>query len=181
MCLLAAVSLYSHMTNASSVTYDGGTGYATGIQDLIVDGSTYNVDFLSDSYDSIFSASSPYFFNDAVGSDNAANAILLTLNSEPSIPEIAIGSTEVLWVPYLMLAVDQFRGRQVGHDADADPWRRYLDVTAATDFDYSGAPNSWLYATFTPSAVPIPAAVWLFGTALIGLVGFGKRKAIIAA
>jgi hypothetical protein len=31
------------------------------------------------------------------------------------------------------------------------------------------------------SAVPIPAAVWLFGTALIGLVGFGKRKARIAA
>ena len=30
-------------------------------------------------------------------------------------------------------------------------------------------------------AVPVPAAVWLFGTALIGLVGFGKRKARIAA
>jgi hypothetical protein len=26
------------------------------------------------------------------------------------------------------------------------------------------------------SPVPVPAAVWLFGTALIGLVGFGKRK-----
>ena len=26
------------------------------------------------------------------------------------------------------------------------------------------------------SAVPVPAAVWLFGTALIGLVGFGRRK-----
>jgi hypothetical protein len=31
------------------------------------------------------------------------------------------------------------------------------------------------------SAVPVPAAVWLFGTALIGLIGFGKRKARIAA
>jgi len=28
----------------------------------------------------------------------------------------------------------------------------------------------------TVPAVPIPAAVWLFGTALIGLVGFGKRR-----
>ena len=27
-----------------------------------------------------------------------------------------------------------------------------------------------------PSAVPVPAAVWLFGTALIGLIGFGKRR-----
>jgi hypothetical protein len=34
-------------------------------------------------------------------------------------------------------------------------------------------PN-FLYST--PSAIPVPAAVWLFGTALFGLVGFGKRK-----
>ena len=27
-----------------------------------------------------------------------------------------------------------------------------------------------------PSAVPVPAAAWLFGTALIGLVGFSKRR-----
>jgi hypothetical protein len=32
------------------------------------------------------------------------------------------------------------------------------------------------YASFAVSAVPVPAAVWLFGTALIGLVGFSKRK-----
>lgn len=28
----------------------------------------------------------------------------------------------------------------------------------------------------TPSAIPVPAAVWLFGTALFGLIGFTKRK-----
>jgi hypothetical protein len=28
----------------------------------------------------------------------------------------------------------------------------------------------------TPSTVPVPAAVWLFGSALTGLLGFGKRK-----
>jgi hypothetical protein len=35
--------------------------------------------------------------------------------------------------------------------------------------------------TLEVSAVPVPAAVWLFGTALIGLLGFGKRKPRIAA
>jgi hypothetical protein len=29
--------------------------------------------------------------------------------------------------------------------------------------------------TLAPSAVPVPAAVWLFGTALIGVFGFGRR------
>jgi hypothetical protein len=28
----------------------------------------------------------------------------------------------------------------------------------------------------SPSPIPVPAAVWLFGTALIGLVGFSKRR-----
>ena len=26
------------------------------------------------------------------------------------------------------------------------------------------------------NVVPVPAAVWLFGTALVGLVGFGRRR-----
>ena len=33
--------------------------------------------------------------------------------------------------------------------------------------------------SFSPapmSAVPVPAAIWLFGTALLGFVGFGKRR-----
>ena len=28
----------------------------------------------------------------------------------------------------------------------------------------------------SPSPVPVPAAIWLFGTALLGLVGFSKRR-----
>ena len=31
-----------------------------------------------------------------------------------------------------------------------------------------------------PSPVPVPAAIWLFGTALIGLAGFGKPKANVS-
>lgn len=30
----------------------------------------------------------------------------------------------------------------------------------------------------TPSAVPLPGAVWLFGTALAGFAGFGRKKSI---
>lgn len=34
--------------------------------------------------------------------------------------------------------------------------------------------------TLTVSAVPVPAAVWLFGSGLLGLVGFSKRKKLAA-
>lgn len=33
----------------------------------------------------------------------------------------------------------------------------------------------------TISAVPVPGAVWLFGSAIAGMVGFGRRKAAVAA
>ena len=66
---------------------------------------------------------------------------------------------------------------------------RWTGATAGMDSAISFNGTSWsLYVdpdrnplNFTlydkaPSAVPVPAAVWLFGTALIGLVGFGKRR-----
>jgi hypothetical protein len=30
---------------------------------------------------------------------------------------------------------------------------------------------------FNVQAVPVPGAVWLFGSAIVGLIGFGRRKA----
>jgi len=33
-----------------------------------------------------------------------------------------------------------------------------------------------VYARWSPNPIPVPAAAWLFGTALIGLIGFGKRR-----
>ena len=38
----------------------------------------------------------------------------------------------------------------------------------------SGYPLSQV---ITPSAVPVPAAVWLFGSGLLGLIGVVRRKA----
>jgi len=33
----------------------------------------------------------------------------------------------------------------------------------------------------TPAAVPVPGAVWLFGSALVGLIGTSRRKQAVAA
>ncbi|MCP3675834.1 MAG: PEP-CTERM sorting domain-containing protein [Gammaproteobacteria bacterium] len=52
-------------------------------------------------------------------------------------------------------------------------------------FERVFAPDRWAFGqvvtdlTLTDisvSAVPVPAAFWLFGTALIGLIGFSKRR-----
>ena len=55
-------------------------------------------------------------------------------------------------------------------------------TSTLTDFIFGGTVTSGTFfiddvsIDVSPSAVPVPAAVWLFGTALIGLVGFGKRN-----
>lgn len=40
----------------------------------------------------------------------------------------------------------------------------------------TSSPNSRLFV-LTPTAVPVPGAVWLFGSALIGFVSIGRKKA----
>jgi hypothetical protein len=52
---------------------------------------------------------------------------------------------------------------------------------AAGGYTVTGVGNVTLSATglsFTPNAVPLPAAIWLLGSGLLGLVGVGRRKAV---
>jgi len=67
--------------------------------------------------------------------------------------------------------------RNVISSDDGDTWLRNQD-----QIYYSSLPTStafadgvWLYRE--ASVVPVPAAVWLFGSGLIGLIGLARRKA----
>jgi hypothetical protein len=48
---------------------------------------------------------------------------------------------------------------------------------AIVNFDI-GSGNSLTVTSVNSSVVPIPAAVWLFGSGLIGLIGLARRKKI---
>jgi hypothetical protein len=43
------------------------------------------------------------------------------------------------------------------------------------------AVTEYYKASLSVAAVPVPGAVWLFGSAVAGMIGFGRRKASIAA
>jgi len=49
------------------------------------------------------------------------------------------------------------------------------DVTATIDNEYFG---EFYTGTRSLSAIPVPAGIWLFGTALIGFVGYSRRRKI---
>ena len=52
----------------------------------------------------------------------------------------------------------------------------FLSWTSQITGTLSGTSIWELSGTATPSAVPIPAAVWLFGSGLVGLLGVARRK-----
>ena len=56
-----------------------------------------------------------------------------------------------------------------------------LDENGNGIFDFGidavdGAGDDYSFRVIGPTVIPLPPAVWLFGTALIGLVGFSKRR-----
>ncbi len=52
------------------------------------------------------------------------------------------------------------------------PWAQVYEASVYDSANYIDMTN----ALVRKPVVPVPAAIWLFGTALIGLVGYGKRK-----
>ena len=50
------------------------------------------------------------------------------------------------------------------------------DIIWTTSTEPSPDIGGWFYQANIPP-VPVPAAVWLFGSGLIGLIGFARRKA----
>jgi hypothetical protein len=57
----------------------------------------------------------------------------------------------------------------------------YSDLVSG--FEINGLRNgvSNIYAFTTVTAVPLPAAVWLFGTAILALLGITRRRRMSAA
>ncbi len=125
-----------------------------------------------------------------------------------ALTETVINSTDVTWTDYHFSIVDSVNGNGItfgsfqsatldGFDLDSPPdsGPRNLNFTGvlaaggSMDASFSlqlsdpGANNSYtfdLVQTPTVSAVPIPAAAWLFASGLLGLVKSAKRRGMSA-
>jgi hypothetical protein len=109
------------------------------------------------------------FWDHALGDNSTANGAGSSATSEANYATL-IGANNVAqnsWKPHWFLS-----GFDPTVDGQYDFFLTALDGTGAelarTDMSIIVGAGA--------SVVPVPAAVWLFGTALIGLVGFGKRR-----
>lgn len=52
-----------------------------------------------------------------------------------------------------------------------------MTFTATSFYLVATTTTNWTITSYTPQVVPVPAAAWLFGSALLGLTGLKRRKA----
>ena len=118
----------------------------------------------------------PTFWDDEPGATAAAAAIMSFLGDEH---ETAGFQGDGFVVPFGIFVVGA-----VVTDFVLVAWDNDSAVGVDTLISGSGFFNDDVltgnpYASFTTSsAVPVPAAVWLFGTALVGFIGMSRRRKV---
>lgn len=177
--IFRASSLLAALLSASgawgaTVLYDGST--VTGINQVQINSDTYNVTFEFDTFDNFDTGSDFPFFRDSAGAFAAANEIVLILNAEAPVPGSVTsnGITPSTWfyVPYSVIGGDNLQATAGGYDVFApDAWAW---AWAGIPLD---TPQSFAVFTAVHTAVPVPPAIWLFGSAL-GLAGWLKRRTV---
>lgn len=165
----------------AALVIEDASGDAIGINGLIVGGNLFNVDFAFGIYNDIFGAGQPAtFFGRPDLAEEAANAINLALEGSGGPSEgyvdycrIADGGTTKTsyFIPYEFTSSTNSIVRGVKGDlVFGKDWR--ILSTQSSEIAGSGS-GEMFAASFTP--VPLPAAVWLLGSGLLGIVGIRRK------
>jgi len=194
--LFIALTLFLSISTARAAVvweWDGTT--LSGAGNVDVNGTLYDVKFMDGSCVSLFtdcdSADDDFAFTTPGDAGDAAQALLDQVLLNPPfnplgqgfdfIPGLTAGCSFssifcTIFIPHTI----PIGG--VGLVALAGAENSPLDPDNTVTGDRSinldlGDVDDEVYAIFTKTAVvPIPAAFWLFGTVLLGLVGFSKRR-----
>ncbi len=170
---LLAIALFFVGLSAHAFTVDLEGTRATGISDLDIGGTAYDVTFQlvpANTANTVTCAPAvpcDFFFGDRSAAQAAVTAIAAALN--PSVA-ITVGSAPGkidYFVPYAT----------GGGNVDAAQGTFVADTTwfLSTDASLDADTDIIEYARFSAAVVPIPAAVWLFGSAL-GILGWVRRR-----
>jgi hypothetical protein len=181
-CLIIALAFVSS-AQAATVTLDGTT--ATGINNLFIPGLStatpglYNVTFSQTSADSLYGDPFVFDFTTNVDAGEAMEQTNDALNL--SIAEtVGASALDSFGTYYLGYAFDEtFPTRVSTINSLYNPSENWITIGGAEGIDRD-APL--FYASYelvtTPNPVPVPAAVWLFGTALVGFIGLSRRRKV---
>lgn len=166
-----------------------GNGQLTGINGIDLLGDTWNVNFIEDSAINIFGTGLVFDFFDANDALLAAIA-LRTAYNDPAFDTVytttplrTFGINEQTgWIltPYDSNSTTGFTHTQAfGNNTGTmnDGFINLSLLSNAIPIADTIAQEDFVYADWTlASAVPLPAAAYLMGTALLGLMGFSRKN-----
>lgn len=187
--LVYLISGYAH-----SATLNTAGGQLIGASGVNVGDSLYDVEFVDGTCAASFNDCdqlSDFAFATQTGATLASQALLdqvflnTPLGSFDDDPELTAGCLFVqnclIGTPYgfsaggvlFFLAINY----EFGGLTDTTSGPNILSTTSNSPLN----PDLFVWARWTPQApvIPVPAAVWLFGTALVGFVGYSRRRKII--
>jgi hypothetical protein len=154
---------------AQAVTLIGTTSNPTGIDGLVVDGTTYNVTFVAGSYNTVYSGAPPTFFGNEPGAGDAATALTSALNTLDVQPTSPLGA---FLVPYSNTA-----------GLDAATYANYNGSNfSAADLTYETDTTNYSYLDYTSfvavAAVPEPSTwmMLILGFAVLGFMTYRRKS-----
>lgn len=185
--LAAGLLLGAHTASAATVIFGDGGNKATGIKDLDIGGKLYDVSFTVQSF--AFEVYGPF-----AGSFDVFSERFAALNGVAALRAVNAVSDELEAAGALSIgeAGNPFESLtfNVGYGSSSgssgiemvNTARGFtLDVLdrwflgGMNQLAYNGDERTW--AEFAEvAAVPVPAAVWLFGSGLFGLIGIARHK-----
>jgi hypothetical protein len=167
------------LTSAQAATIVVANGELIGFDGIAVGTETYDVRFVEGSFNSIFGDETGLTFTESVDAHDAANALKDAFDTVPEFddnPEKTYGVTSTdrgyIWTPYRADSNVAARVFQNYFDDEFDVILQLGMSRTANSTDSS----TIVFADWQQvSIVPVPAAVWLFGSAL-GLLGWMRRS-----
>jgi len=169
VALLFLSATQAAIVTTSACSFDAGKDCASSISGLDIAGVSYEVTFVKGSFSALNSGGSFIEFDDLSTAEGARDSIRDALNGSTA-KGIDLGASDVIsvYVPYEVVGSSVYLSGVLNNFADLT-W-----INSGTgDHDVS---SEFYYAAFSATPVPVPAGLWLFGSAL-GLVGWLRRSA----
>jgi hypothetical protein len=165
----------------ATTTLVGTDTTATGVDDLSVNGTLYDVNFVLGIPSTVFLTYTP-IFNNATNAQAAALALINVLNTFGVTGLTPAENPYFMEVPYSTVSptTGNYQSVEFSYNVftpnvwgENSPCCEFQSLPGNTDFGHN------FIAEFTPVATPLPAALPLFagGLGLIGVIGHRKRKA----
>jgi len=115
------------------------------------------------------------------------NTVFVDTASDPSGATISyVPGTDSIVCPDCWLTVKDGKQEPAVYAFDLSSWDGVSDIVLSAFWPDQGAISNvaiWSSSedgSGQPPPVPLPAAVWLFGSGLVGLIGFSRRKSTSA-